>query len=439
MDRLRSFLQEGGYNRVGTNEAHNNSIPGGFPEEPVQQAPRTMFNTHSLGEAVHKVSAWINYLVIQPVIIVIVVLFQLLSKFINTLYLNPATNGNRDDTTDPIDKVNKFVRNLEDSLPPQMDALSHLPPFFQGSYTQALYMATQRGKFLFVYLTNPQNESASFIFNESIINREFVKIFKESDNQVIIWGGDLTNPEAYQLANSLNVTKFPFLGLLCLTRNTKMTPEGPQKEPSKISLIAKMQGGSTSNASTNGANLIKSKFISKMNKYEPELKLIRQELKDKYMTEVLKKQQEYNYLQSVHKDMMKKAERTNRAKMKEYLEFRAPEFANLSQPAPNCAKIALKFADSTRQTVYFPKDMLIEDIYIYIELSKRQMLSDEPPPSPRVSPQEAKLKFKDLQVNFKFKLSSPLPPRVDLLSKRREVIENVNLVYPNGLLLVEDE
>ena len=38
---------------------------------------------------------------------------------------------------------------------------------------------------------------------------KFLKIFRTNEN-IIIWGGDLTNPEAYQLANSLAVTKFPF-------------------------------------------------------------------------------------------------------------------------------------------------------------------------------------------------------------------------------------
>ena len=52
----------------------------------------------------------------------------------------------------------------------------------------------------------------------------------------------MTNPEAYQLANSLAVTKFPFLGLLCLTRSLKMTPEGPRKTVSKLSLVSKIQG-----------------------------------------------------------------------------------------------------------------------------------------------------------------------------------------------------
>lgn len=107
---------------------------------------------------------------------------------INFIYFKDLNNSpSSTEIIDPIDKVNRFVRDLEDSIQPLITQnLSQLPPFFQGSYTQALYMATQRGKILFVYLTNPQNESASFIFNEIILNQEFIRIFNQD---VVIWGG----------------------------------------------------------------------------------------------------------------------------------------------------------------------------------------------------------------------------------------------------------
>ena len=79
---------------------------------------------------------------------------------------------------------------------------------FSRKLYSGIYIWLLKGKFLFVYLTNPHNENANGIFN-NIITNEIFKIFRTNEN-IIIWGGDLTNPEAYQLANSLAVTKFPF-------------------------------------------------------------------------------------------------------------------------------------------------------------------------------------------------------------------------------------
>lgn len=283
---FQSTFRLQGYQRTNSNDPSSvsNAMPGAYEQDQTPTTPGATFR-----ESMKKVSTFISVIIAKPLIILLLLIFRLLSTMINFVYFKDLnTSPLPNETIDPIDKVNKFVRDLEDNIQPLITQnLNQLPPFFQGSYTQALYMATQRGKILFVYLTNPQNESASFIFNDIIMNREFIRLF---DQDIIIWGGDLKNPEAYQLANSLNVTKFPFLGVLCLTRITKMTPEGPRKEPAKISLIAKLQGGKI-NPLEDANSVIRDKFVKKIAKYEPELKLIRLELQDKYMTEVLRKQQ----------------------------------------------------------------------------------------------------------------------------------------------------
>ncbi|KAI5966097.1 ucp10 [Candida margitis] len=433
---LESILGRNGYQRTDANEPPNNhtnnNMPGAYQEEQTNTQPST-----TVRESLKKISAYVNVIVAKPLIITLLLIFQLLSAVINILYFRDLnTSPPPEEMIDPIDKVNKFVRDLEDGMEPSITQnLNQLPPFFEGSYTQALYMATQRGKILFVYLTNPQNESASFIFNEIIMSQEFIRIFNKD---IIIWGGDLKNPEAYQLANSLNVTKFPFLGVLCLTRGTKMTPEGPKKDPVKISMIAKLQGGKV-NSLDDASTIIRNKFLRKIGKYEPELNLIRQELQDRYMTEVLRKQQEYNYMASMQQDMIKKNEKKKRALTKEYLKYKAPLYKNLTNPPPKeeakeYARIVLKFPDSSRVTVYFPKHLKVRDVFTFVEILRQNLVDS----TSNLTESEATNKFKNFEVEFKFTLTSPLPPRTDMASKKDEEIEQNDLIYPNGLLLVED-
>ncbi|CAD1812115.1 UBX domain family protein [Candida parapsilosis] len=431
---FQSTFRSQGYQRTNSNDPSSvsNAMPGAYEQDQTPTTPGATFR-----ESMKKVSTFISVIIAKPLIILLLLIFRLLSTMINFVYFKDLnTSPLPNETIDPIDKVNKFVRDLEDNIQPSITQnLNQLPPFFQGSYTQALYMATQRGKILFVYLTNPQNESASFIFNDIIMNREFIRLF---DQDIIIWGGDLKNPEAYQLANSLNVTKFPFLGVLCLTRITKMTPEGPRKEPAKISLIAKLQGGKI-NPLEDANSVIRDKFVKKIAKYEPELKLIRLELQDKYMTEVLRKQQEYNYMASMQQDMMKKNEKKKKQLAMEYLKYKAPLYKNVTHPPPkeetkNYARVVLKFPDSSRLTAYFPKHFKVEDIFTFVELV-RENLSDS---TSNLGESEATNKFEQFHMEYKFKLASPLPPRIDLSLKRDEEIQNIDLIYPNGLLLVED-
>lgn len=213
---------------------------------------------------------------------------------------------------------------------------------------------------------------------------------------------------------------------------------GPQKDPAKISLIAKLQGGKA-NPVEDANTVIRDKFVKKIAKYEPELKLIRQELQDKYMTEVLRKQQEYNYMASMQQDMIKKNARKRESLTKDYLKYKAPLYKNLTNPPPkenakDYARIVLKFPDSSRVTVYFPKHLRVNDIFTYVEILRQDLVNL----TSNLTEQEAINKFDNFEIEFKFRLASPLPPRTDLSLKKDEQIEQIDLIYPNGLLLVED-
>jgi len=236
------------------------------------------------------------------------------------------------------------------------------------------------------------------------------------------------------LANSLNVTKFPFLGVLCLTRTTTMTPEGPVKTPPKISLITKIQGNVKSNESV----IIQRKFKHKLMKYEHELKLIRTELQDKYMSQLLAKQQAANYQNSLNKDILKKKQKHQEQMFKQYLIYKLGIIRQWPQEdSPDNAKIAIKLLDGTRRTFYFPADQTVEYIYTYVELENRGYLHD-PNLITTISEYEFNRRFDGFVPNFKFKLVSPLPPRTSLNELKQSKIMDVPSIYPNGVLIIEE-
>ncbi|KAK6462655.1 hypothetical protein DFJ63DRAFT_169454 [Scheffersomyces coipomensis] len=462
-----------------------NRMPGAFPTgsegnnstnlQPQPQSQfeedtnhlRNNFNSHNINIWFKKLLNWFNYLIIKPIIILLVVSFRILSKILNVIYFkdngddlilinnhnghgNHRRSGSHNNIhaiNDPINRVNKFIQDLEDNLTPEQLSQSpsvnqsvgdsHLPPFYQGSYSQALYMTTNRAKFLFIYLTNPYNENSSIIFKKIITNGNFISMF-QTDPDLLIWGGDLTNPEAYQLANSLNVTKFPFLGLLCLTRSTTMTQSGPVKTSPKVSLVSKLQGG-LFNEDMDINQLIKSKFHKKIEKYAPELSVIRNELRDKFMSQVLIKQQEINFNNSLRKDQLKKKEKLHRELKKQYLLYIAPQFRSFetnSGGQGDTARIAIKLNNGKRVTYYFPKENKVEDIFTMVELIQEGYLESNE--TLLLTDLEASQKFKDFKLEYKFKLLSPLPPRVILNELMDEQIKNVDTVYPSGLLVIED-
>lgn len=451
------------YDSVDRNESSLN-MPGHFPGGPdcgavglsgesVEPHNRNWFNSKAFESYMRSTWRWFQFLVLKPIIIVMLFIFRLLAIVLNVVYFREAHSSHVINGThiNPIDKANKFVCDLEDNLPvePQYSQYSastveaRLPPFYKRSYTLALYMATNRAMFLFVYVTSPQNENSSSIFNKIILNPDFISLFHENSN-TLIWGGDLMNPEAYQLANSLNVTKFPFLGLLCLTRTTTMTPQGSVKTLPKISLILKIQGGLS--ADINPHLLIDTKFKRKMAKYEAELSLMRNDLRDKFMSKALLKQQELNYLTSLALDRAKKLERQREALRKEYIIWKTLYFKDLIERNANggargdTARVGIKLQDGTRKMMQFPADSPVEDIFAFTEISQAGLL-DETVSTSATSADEIRRKLANFQPTFKFKLVSPVPPKVVLneyLNGPAGVtIRDIDCIYPNGLLLLE--
>lgn len=420
----------------------NENMPGYFPSdsEPVQPRERNWFNSHNLGRGIEKTTEYVQIMILKPIVIILYIIIRVMAKLAHVIYFRDQLKRTSSSTnySDPIDKANRFIRDLEDNLTPspQNSESNILPPFFQGSYTQALFLATNKAKFLFVYLTNPQTENSSSMFQKVIINPEFTSLF--NDPNVIIWGGDLTNPESYQLANSLNVTKFPFLGLLSLTRNTTMTADGPVKTAPKISLLGKIQGNVKDDVRSN--TIITNKFIKKIKKYEPELQLMRNELRDKFISQVLLKQQDLNYQNSLAKDRLKKQQKEHEKLQKEYLVWKLNYFKNLDpESITNKARIAVRIPSGERITQYFDAQHDVVDIFVYVELLEKDYFNKTLELT--ISEEEAENKFKHFQPQFKFKLSSPVPPKEslnDYLGDNQAKIKDLNFIYPNGLLLVED-
>lgn len=148
-DWIRNFFQPStSYQRVGTSS--NSSIPGSFPTEQESNSPpqppssriSPVFNSQTINSTFRNLSSWLNYLLIQPLIIIILVIFRILSTIINVIYfqnqspsivngsgggggsgsgIDGSTNNNsRCEFVDPVAKASKFIRDLEDNLQPPL-------------------------------------------------------------------------------------------------------------------------------------------------------------------------------------------------------------------------------------------------------------------------------------------------------------------------------
>ena len=418
---------------------HNHRLPGDatIGEEPAT-APRAALTSHNLNHALFRFSTICQLLVYKPLMVVLVLLCRVVAAFINVIYFRDEYAATAANPSDPIDNANKFIRELEYNLQPS-EPMHTLPPFFQGSYTQALFMATNRAKFLFVYLAHPRSENSSGMFENIITAPEFTSIFNDPD--FVIWGGDLTSSESYQLANSLNVTRFPFLGLMCLTRSTTMMPLGPVKSTPKISLVLKVQGRVKDRAKAQA--IINTKFKNRINKYEADLREIRHELMNKFMSQVLVKQQDISYQNSLARDRAKKLQREREGLLLAYLQLKVAHLLQLQKSQlPDTARVALRFSDGNRVTLTLPSTTRVPEIYEFVEIHRRGYTdasqSQNTPNSQNPQNTQSASTLEVVPDDFKFSLVSSVPPRSLLKDFWGSSVRDVDFIYPNGMLIVED-
>ncbi|KAJ5901778.1 hypothetical protein N7495_002306 [Penicillium taxi] len=148
-------------------------------------------------------------------------LFPFLPRIFNVT-ANPALQGARRNTTGrrplgPKDTAARFIREFEEEHGP------HQIPFMENGYNMALEKAHRDLKFLLVILMSPEHDDTSDWVRDTLLVPEVVEFFNDPQNNIIVWGGNLRDSEAYQVSSSLKCTKFPFAAVIVHTPNVSST------------------------------------------------------------------------------------------------------------------------------------------------------------------------------------------------------------------------
>ncbi|KAI9199354.1 thioredoxin-like protein [Polychytrium aggregatum] len=151
-----------------------------------------------------------GFQLLYSVTVFIVSLFSFLLSF-----LYPGTPGRlgssrraAPNNNDPQAASARFLLNFE-----QKYGSVH-PPFFQGTYTQALETAKRELRYLLVLLHSEEHDDTE-AFNRQVLSSDVMTEFLTS-RRFIFWAGDIRESEAFQVSNVLSATTYPFLALIAL-------------------------------------------------------------------------------------------------------------------------------------------------------------------------------------------------------------------------------
>ncbi|KAJ1324297.1 FAS-associated factor 2 [Microdochium nivale] len=180
----------------------------------------------------------------------------------------------------PRDTAARFKREFEEEY--GTSALS----FYEGGFAQALDDAKKELKFLLMILVSPEHDDTESFTRETLLSPDVTAFINDPQNNIILWGGNVLDSEAYQVATEYNATKFPFTCVICLT---------PREGSTRMSIVKRLVGPVAPQTYV-------AELQAAMTKYAPDLAGVRAERTAQQFTRDLRNEQDSAYERSLATD-----------------------------------------------------------------------------------------------------------------------------------------
>ncbi|KAG5439534.1 hypothetical protein PCANB_002109 [Pneumocystis canis] len=315
-------------------------------------------------------------------------------------FCSPNLNTRQFQKSNPRDISEKFIQEFE-----KKHGTTHIP-FFEGGYTEGLTTLTDE-------------KLIQFIIN----------------NNILVWAGSVHEPEAFQVSNSLNCTRFPFI-----------TISIPHLHPntSNMSSLARIEGF----ISPNDMIATLETYIAQ---HLPTIQQLRIAKREQLITRQIRAQQDNAYKTSLAIDRERMLQREKEKKHKAEIErkkqreldnakiletnkiqwklWRASKlFPEPTSNSCQIAKISLRLQNGERIIRKFDANASIEEIYAFIECRDINTNKFHKPLEPPLN----------YIHKFNFQLVSPIPRQIIKQDTKQKILEEKSL-FPNGNIIDLDE
>lgn len=340
-----------------------------------------------------------------------------------------SSNGRR--MLMPRDTAARFKREFEEEY-----GANELP-FYEGGLAQAYDLAKKDLKFLIVCLLSPEHDATEKFIKETLLDTTVIDFLKDPTNNIILWGGNILDSEAFQVGVEYNCNKFPFSALVCLT---------PKEGSTRMGIVKRLAGPIPSETYI-------SEIQGALEKYGGELAAVRAERVANEVARTIRTEQDNAYERSLAIDRERSRKQREAAQAAEEAEKVAKERAEAAAlreekrrqwrawratkilPEPpagdkNVVRVAIKLPGQSgggRVVRRFPADAMLEELYAFVECYGVEVDQDEDN-SDREQPE-------DYEHEYSFRVASNLPRQVYQPSTTTTIGEKVGR---SGNLIVED-
>lgn len=250
-------------------------------------------------------------------------------------------------------------------------------PFFEGGLAQAHDLAKKELKFLLVVLLSPEHDDTAVFVRETLLATDVVSFIRDPSSNIILWGGNVLDSEAFQVAREYKCTRYPFSALVCLT---------PKEGSTRMGIVKRLSGPMP-------ASTYLSELQGAIEKYGADMAGVRAERSAQEFSRSLRDQQDSAYERSLAIDRERAREKKEAAAAAAAAEKRALAEADAAvlraekgeqwkawratqiKPEPPASdkevvRVALKMPEASgagRITRRFAQDASLEELYAFVE------------------------------------------------------------------------
>nr|CAG8558041.1 14363_t:CDS:2 [Entrophospora candida] len=210
------------------------------------------------------------------------------------------------------------------------------PDFFQGSFSQAFDQAKNDVHFLMVILETDEHDSTDK-FNRETLTSELLAVFLQ-ENQILVWIGNVKDPEAFQASITLQATAYPFIAFIVL-QSSNDNPGSSQK----MTVVDHIEGFITPED-------IAARLTNQINHHEMSMQRMRNKQVERESARQIHDQQDMAYQASLLADQEK--------------EHKAHE---PSESDKNVARLSFRLANGERIIRRFKPDDTVEMMYTFVD------------------------------------------------------------------------
>ncbi|KAG5519803.1 hypothetical protein PMAC_000076 [Pneumocystis sp. 'macacae'] len=352
--------------------------------------------------------------------------FEILNTNTSRLHPSNLTTKQIQKFINPRNTSEKFIREFEKKY-----GAIHIP-FFEGGYTEALTSAKNDLMFLMVILQSDLHDETNTFNKITLTDENLIQFI--INNNILVWAGSVHEPEAFQVSNSLNCTRFPFIAISISHLHDSNT--------SNISSLARIEGFILPGDMIATLETYIAQHFPKIQqlKIAKKKQLIARQIRDQQdnayeaslaidRERMLQRKKEERHKAEIEKKRQRKLDNaktleTNRTQWKIWRASKL--FPEPASDSPQVAKISLRLQNGERIVRTFDKNASIEEIYAFIECRNINIDNFNKPLEPPLN----------YIHKFNFQLVSPMPRQI-IKNTEQKILEEKNL-FPTGNIIVED-